>query len=447
MVMLCAAAAAAEAAVVCATPQEMKVLQSAALQQQLMVAALTCHMSEDYNSFVNGNRSRLIQSDNELKAFFTARRRGEDYNTYKTRIANSASLHSLHDPQFCDSARKVFDMALGRGSEQGGLAPEPPRLIDTGYEGCRPVQDELLTAKAESKPVEARVASLQAARPAAIPVPKPLPTPEARHALALADNVDVPVPQSAPRAAAKPKAIASVPVARPAQRVAELPSLRNVDVAPHNVVPPIVGPDGTTPPKHLTHIARAELPNVRGSAEVPQNLSRDEPQSSAQDEPQDDANQNTAVQRYADNEQSDRVYDPPAQDVAPPRDDYRQRYADDEQSDRDYGPPPQEDVAPQQEDYRQRYAEDDRSRWNEPAFDDRRGTSRRNDERNSDDNVPNAYRPGTVWVGDARPAWGQVSYYPPPPRGWHPPPRRHLVRGPDGRWYVVIGRHAHWVRD
>jgi hypothetical protein len=394
------AAAAAQAAVVCATPQEMKVLQSAALQQQLMVAALTCHMSDDYNSFVSGNRARLIQSDNALKAFFASRRRGEDYNTYKTRIANAASLRSLHDQNFCDSARTVFDMALGRSSEHGGLAPEPPHLIDTGYEGCRPVQDQLLTAKAETKPVERRVASLQAARPAAVPVPKPAPTASARHALALATT------------------------AKPAEKIARLAPLRNVDVAPHTVVPPIVGSNGTTPAQHRTRVARAEHPNVRGEAEAARNFRSDEPQSAVQDEPQEDADRD-AAQRYAFNEPSDREYDPLSQqDAGPPGADYRKRDADDESW-----------------------------RENEPAADERRDHSRNNDERYGDNNIPNAYRPGSVWVGDAGPDWGSVSYYPPPPpswyppRGWYPPPRRHLVRGPDGRWYVVIGRHAHWVRD
>jgi hypothetical protein len=206
----------ADAGLVCATPPEMKVLQSTALQQQLMVAALTCRMREDYNRFVTAYRDGLVQSDQALKAFFAARPRGEDYNAYKTRVANQASLRSTHDPRFCDSARKVFDMALGRRLERRGLAPEPPQLVDTGYEGCRAVDDtKLIEAKARPaakvalapKPVPrpanapvklaaAHSVSLQMAKP--VPTPKPVVTAEAVRALALRPHIAATVPKPVP---------------------------------------------------------------------------------------------------------------------------------------------------------------------------------------------------------------------------------------------------------
>jgi hypothetical protein len=230
----------AEAGVVCASAPEMKVLQSTALQQQLMVAALTCRMREEYNRFVTTYRDGLVQSDTALKAFFASRPRGESYNAYKTRIANTASLRSVHDSHFCDSARKVFDMALGRRMERRGLAPEPPQLVDTGYEGCRAVDNsKLIEANARPaaknamvpKPRPAGVpairladapASLQMARP--VPTPKPVVTAEAVRALALRPQmaakqttpqpvrVATAVPKSAPLARA---AVKAAPVATP----------------------------------------------------------------------------------------------------------------------------------------------------------------------------------------------------------------------------------------
>jgi hypothetical protein len=200
-------AVSAKAALVCATPPEMKVLQSAALQQQLTVAALSCHMNADYNRFVAAYRGQLVQSDQALKAFFAARTRGEDYNAYKTRIANEVSLRSLHDARFCESAQKVFDMALGRGEVRRGLAPEPPQLINTGYEGCRPVEDKLLTAEAAPRPTARPQTKVAIAKPA--PRLKPVLTAEAQHALALAPHV--PVPQQRPQvAAATPKPMTKV---------------------------------------------------------------------------------------------------------------------------------------------------------------------------------------------------------------------------------------------
>ena len=91
------------AAASCVRPQDMKALQAAALQQQLMVAALTCHDTADYNLFVTTYRSELLESDQALKDFFLRQdvHKGTDgYNAYKTRLANVLSLRSLHDPQF-----------------------------------------------------------------------------------------------------------------------------------------------------------------------------------------------------------------------------------------------------------------------------------------------------------------------------------------------------------
>ncbi|MGH6872162.1 MAG: hypothetical protein ACREHE_11705 [Rhizomicrobium sp.] len=98
----------------CARPEEALALKTAAVQQELMVAALTCGDTTAYNRFVLSHRSELQDSDAALKGYFhRASARGEDnYNAYKTALANNYSLASLHGQgEFCREADAVFDAA------------------------------------------------------------------------------------------------------------------------------------------------------------------------------------------------------------------------------------------------------------------------------------------------------------------------------------------------
>jgi len=476
VIALGAAAVSAEAGVICASPQEMKVLQSAALQQQLMVAALTCHKSADYNQFVTAFRGQLIKSDNELKSFFAGRPRGEDYNAYKTRVANAASLRSLRDARFCESAQKVFDLALGRGEERHGLAPEPPQLIDTGYEGCRPVDDRLITVQAVpkpepkpvAKPAETRVAGLQLARPPVIPEPKPVLDPVDQQAMTL-------VPKAAPTtrvgvtalpvvaSAHAPKLAAVVPAAKPlpkpVAKVAAVPPAPPVRVAQA----PVLRAPAAPAMARASRVARETDEHVRMTEQQAQRTAADEPERYADEEPPRDADQppryaseqspryagepsprytgqqspryaNESSPRYsADPSQRDSDEDP--QDYA---DDQPQRYAD--EAPQGYAGPPQRYSGPPQ-----RYATAERPQWRRGDRSAYRQDRDNDDDLSADDNVPNAYRPGSAWVANERPT--AAAYGPPPPR-WAPPHRRsYLVRTPDGRWIVVIGRQSRWVRD
>ena len=142
------------AAASCARPQDMRALQTAALQQQLMVAALTCHDTADYNRFVTSYRCELLESDLALIDFFLrqdAHKGADGYNAYKTRLANVLSLRSLHDPQFCRSAKVAFDVALNRKGSLAELASERPSLIQTGYTSCVPSVSET-TQMADAAP-------------------------------------------------------------------------------------------------------------------------------------------------------------------------------------------------------------------------------------------------------------------------------------------------------
>ena len=103
----------------CTTPSEWAALRSAAVQQELMVAGLTCQATASYNRFVITYRGELQASDADLKAYFIKRQgaRGEAaYDTFKTKLANLSSLSEISNTSgFCASMRDAFNQ-VGRGS-------------------------------------------------------------------------------------------------------------------------------------------------------------------------------------------------------------------------------------------------------------------------------------------------------------------------------------------
>lgn len=107
----------AAASQACARPDEMSAIQAAAVQQELMVAALTCNEVARFNAFQQSYGSELRASDATLLKMFKrlqgARRGEEEYHAFKTRLANAASRRSIaHLTNFCAHAGMVFDAAL-----------------------------------------------------------------------------------------------------------------------------------------------------------------------------------------------------------------------------------------------------------------------------------------------------------------------------------------------
>lgn len=148
----------------CAQPDEVTAIQTAAVQQQLMVAALTCNEIDHFNAFQTGFGPELRTSDARLehmfKRMFGAGSGEAQYHAFKTRMANDASMMSIHDnTAYCHNASTVFAAAL---------APAKPSLAD--FVSAVPVT--------EASPVdscELRVAGNLAGLPAAVIVPKPNP--------------------------------------------------------------------------------------------------------------------------------------------------------------------------------------------------------------------------------------------------------------------------------
>ena len=154
-------AAAETAANSCASKRDMTALKAAAVQQKLMVAALSCNAIQVYNDFVRAYQKELQASDRALQNFFR-RLNGAtgtaDYHAFKTRLANSSSMQSIGDmPSYCAGAKETFDTALnGDKKNLEVFVSAQTTSVDNAYEPCPvPVVTARATPakKAPAKPV------------------------------------------------------------------------------------------------------------------------------------------------------------------------------------------------------------------------------------------------------------------------------------------------------
>lgn len=115
MLALVAMAGQSWAASSCARPEESMALKTAAMQQELMVAALYCNDVGQYNRFVTSFQRELQDSDAALMRFFQHGHGGaRAYHAYKTGLANDFSLNGLHGmARFCSMANAHFDASAG----------------------------------------------------------------------------------------------------------------------------------------------------------------------------------------------------------------------------------------------------------------------------------------------------------------------------------------------
>ena len=158
-------ASAAQAAAPCTTPNEWAALRSAAVQQELMVAGLTCQAIDSYNRFVITYRAELQSSDADLKAYFIKRdgARGEAaYDTFKTKLANLSSLSEISNVSgFCATMRAAFN-AVGRYSLAGFVAGQRLMIALPEQQLCTADPAAPMLADAEAMPaVRARVAAAE----------------------------------------------------------------------------------------------------------------------------------------------------------------------------------------------------------------------------------------------------------------------------------------------
>jgi hypothetical protein len=90
-------------------------LKTAAVQQELMVAGLTCHADAAYNRFVLADQPQLQKSDADLMSYFKSRDGNEaGYDSYKTKLANlAAGMEGEQGNRFCASMARVFQASDG----------------------------------------------------------------------------------------------------------------------------------------------------------------------------------------------------------------------------------------------------------------------------------------------------------------------------------------------
>ena len=110
---LCAMVGQSWAAGVCTPAKDAMALKTAALQQELMVAALYCNDVGLYNRFVVSYQHELQDSDAALLNYFQHGHGGSTaYHAYKTALANDFSLNGLHGMQaYCSAANTAFAVA------------------------------------------------------------------------------------------------------------------------------------------------------------------------------------------------------------------------------------------------------------------------------------------------------------------------------------------------
>jgi hypothetical protein len=100
----------------CARNDEVTAIQVTSIQQQLMVAALTCGQIVNYNAFQTSYGDELRSSDARLMHMFQrfyGKRGDAEYHAFKTRVANDSELRSIHDnPTYCAVAQSLFASAL-----------------------------------------------------------------------------------------------------------------------------------------------------------------------------------------------------------------------------------------------------------------------------------------------------------------------------------------------
>lgn len=154
------------AAAGCARPEDMHALKSAAIQQRLMVAALSCNAAPSYNDYVKSYQKELQAADQGLQNYFrrvSGAQGTTQYHAYKTHLANASSMQSIHNiTEYCESTKVMFEASSA--NTKGGLK--------AFMEG----QD--LAVEQEYQPCEV-VRTAVAPPGQAVPVPKMKPKPEA----------------------------------------------------------------------------------------------------------------------------------------------------------------------------------------------------------------------------------------------------------------------------
>lgn len=149
----------------CPTAAEARAERTRILQTELMVAALKCRgrpelgLYEKYNAFVQKFTPQLVEHGKTLTAYFS-RAYGPDYRShmdkYITSLANTVSMASDRDPDFCDASFAQANAVLDESPGSISLASFEIRNVDAmSLSACRQADEDTTTADATTAvPVE-----------------------------------------------------------------------------------------------------------------------------------------------------------------------------------------------------------------------------------------------------------------------------------------------------
>jgi hypothetical protein len=144
LTLSCIAATAWAQGANCARPQEAAALQTAQVQQQLMVAALSCDAIPLYNQFVTAYQKELFAQDKGVQAYFkrlNPKTGTADYHAFKTKMANNSSRNSIAQiTDYCTKAKEMYATALapeGRPTLAAFVSSQP-YVVDV--KTCEPVR-------------------------------------------------------------------------------------------------------------------------------------------------------------------------------------------------------------------------------------------------------------------------------------------------------------------
>jgi hypothetical protein len=138
MTGLLAASLATPAFAQCMQPTEKPGFDIRALQSQLMVLALTCSQTDDYNRFVTQNRAVLTGAYNDVQRHFR-RVAGNAWqrqiDAYITNTANGHSQSGISQGSlFCSNQAQLFPQALAASTREQLAQLSQQRQISQVYE-------------------------------------------------------------------------------------------------------------------------------------------------------------------------------------------------------------------------------------------------------------------------------------------------------------------------
>lgn len=141
---LISAGTAQAAASSCFTPDEAKAAHFRTMLQEFNVAALNCRstdpsfpsVSERYNSFVGKYGDKLQQNALAIRSHF--KRAGGNLDQWMTRVANDAGQRVMTDPDFCQRASDVLDVAMEKQAAELDDFAVVTKVSATYIQDCPP---------------------------------------------------------------------------------------------------------------------------------------------------------------------------------------------------------------------------------------------------------------------------------------------------------------------